>query len=258
MKELEILQKSLKDFFTPYMLKMALIPLLITMLVLYLLFFMGASFTFSSLEELALASQNENGIIVDERAAFYEVWLIYILVFLFKYSVTSWLAATLFVTIGTIFVFHLSLFLTLIVIGFLTPLIVKYLHKNYYFDIELKPFGTLTLALFNFFKALLVMILLYIVFIPFYFIPLINIVALYLPLYYFFHKMLNFDVASTILSKDEYKEIYKKDSFSFKLRTFALYLLSTIPFIALFVAVFFVIYLSHSYFIKLKEFKNEF
>lgn len=257
MKEIDILKKSLRDFFTPYMLKVALIPLLITMFVLFLLFFTTASFTFSSLQDLALASQNESGVVVSENAPFYEVWFIYFLVFLFKYSITSWIAGFLFVTVGTIFVFHLSLILTLIIIGFLTPLIVKYLHKKDYSNLTLNPFGTLSNALFNFLKAFFMMILLYILLVPLYFIPLINIVAFYLPLYYFFHKMLNFDVASTILSKDEFDKIYKTDSFAFRFRTLGLYFLSTIPFITLFVAVFFVIYLSHAYFIKLEELKNE-
>ena len=100
------------------------------------------------------------------------------------------------------------------------------------------------------------MILLYILFIPLYFIPLINFIALYLPLYYFFHKMLNYDVSSTILSKEEYEKIYSKSSSAFRVRTLLLYFISTIPFVTLFVSIFYIIFLSHAYFIELEKLKK--
>ena len=65
--------------------------------------------------------------------------------------------------------------------------------------------------------------------------------------------LLNFDVSSTILSKQEYKEIYKKEGNSFRLRTLFLYFISMIPFATLFTAVYYIIYLGHAYFIKLDE-----
>jgi hypothetical protein len=97
------------------------------------------------------------------------------------------------------------------------------------------------------------MIILFIVLIPVYFVPVLNVIAFSLPLYYFFHKLLNFDVSSTILSKQEYKEIYKKEGNSFRLRTLFLYFISMIPFATLFTAVYYIIYLGHAYFIKLDE-----
>ena len=42
MNEIEILKRSIRDFFSSKMLKLALIPLFITMLVLYMLFFVFA------------------------------------------------------------------------------------------------------------------------------------------------------------------------------------------------------------------------
>ena len=64
---------------------------------------------------------------------------------------------------------------------------------------------------------------------------------------------MNFDVSSTILTKEQYKIIYAKEGNSFRLRTLFLYFISMIPFATLFSAVYFIIYLGHSYFIKLDE-----
>jgi hypothetical protein len=97
------------------------------------------------------------------------------------------------------------------------------------------------------------MIILFLVLIPVYFVPVLNIIAFSLPLYYFFHKLLNFDVSSTILSKEEYKTIYKTQGNNFRLRTLFLYIISMIPFATLFSAVYYVIYLGHSYFIQLDK-----
>ena len=97
------------------------------------------------------------------------------------------------------------------------------------------------------------MVLLFILFIPLYFIPLINILAINLPFYYFFHKMLNYDVASTLLTEQEYKIIHAKKANVFRFRTLLLYFLSMIPSLMLFSAVFFIIYLGHGYFQELNK-----
>ena len=69
--------------------------------------------------------------------------------------------------------------------------------------------------------------------------------------------MLNYDVSSTILSKEEYEKIYSKSSSAFRVRTLLLYFISTIPFVTLFfVSIFYIIFLSHAYFIELETSKN--
>ena len=146
-----------------------------------------------------------------------------------------------------------SVILSIIIIGFLTPMILGILHKRYYSHLELNGYGTLFSSLWELFKSLSMMVLLFLILIPVYFVPVLNIIAFALPLYYFFHKLLNFDVSSTILTKEQYKEIYKKEANSFRLRTLFLYLVSIIPFATLFSAVYFIIYLGHSYFIQLDK-----
>ncbi len=253
MNEIEIILKSVKDFFTSSMLKIALIPLIVTMVILYILFFAAADFGITSLQEIAAASQNGQEVVIDENAPFYFVWATYFIVFLFKYSFTSWIAGFLLYTIGTVIVLQASVILSIVVIGFLTPMILNILHKRYYSHLTLHGHGSLLAPLWVLLKSALMMILLFIVLIPVYFVPVLNIIAFALPLYYFFHKLLNFDVSSTILSKDEYKIIYQKEGSNFRLRTLFLYFISMIPFATLFTAVYYIIYLGHAYFIKLDE-----
>lgn len=257
MNEIEIILKSVKDFFSSPMLKIALVPLIVTMIILYMMFFAAADFGISSLQEIAAASQNGQEIVIDENAPFYFVWATYLIIFLFKYSFTSWIAGFLLYTVGTIIVLQASVIFSIIIIGFLTPMILNILHKKYYSHLKLNGFGTIFSSIWVLLKSLLMMIFLFIILIPVYFVPVLNVIAFALPLYYFFHKLLNFDVSSTILSEEEYKIIYKREANNFRIRTLFLYFISMIPFATLFSAVYFIIYLGHSYFIKLEELKIE-
>ena len=253
LSETNIFIKSIKDFLTPKMLQLSLIPLIVTMILLYMLFFAAADFGITSLQEIAQASQNGEEIIIDENAPFYFVWATYLIVFLFKYSFTSYIAGFLLYTVGTIIVLKISVILTIVVIGFLTPIILNIIHKKHYSHLTLHGHGTLLSPIWVLVKSSLMMIFLFILFIPLYFVPLLNIIAFSLPFYYFFHKLLNYDVSSTILSQKEYEVIYEKESGKVRLRTLLLYFISMIPFITLFTAVFYIIYLGHGYFIKLEE-----
>lgn len=253
MNEIEIIFRSIKDFFSSEMLKIALIPVIITMIILYTLFFTAAGFGIDSLQGVVTASQNGQEVVIDENAPFYFVWATYAIIFLFKYSFISWIAGFLFYTMGTVLIFQFSIILSLIIIGFLTPMILKILHRKYYSHLKLQGYGNLVLPLWVLLKSFFIMMLLFILFIPIYFIPVLNIIAFSFPLYYFFHKLLNFDVSSTILSKEQYKIIHEKEAHSFRLRTLFLYFISMIPFATLFTTVYYIIYLGHAYFIKLDE-----
>ncbi len=253
MNELEIILKSAKDFFTSKMLKISLIPLGISMILLYILFFSAADFGISALQDIAQSSQNGEEVIIDDNAPFYFVWATYLIVFLFKYSFTSWIAGFLFYTVGTLLVLKISVIFTIIIIGFLTPIILGILHKRHYSHLTLHGHGNLLSPLWILLKSMLVMIILFILLIPVYFVPILNFFAFSLPFYYFFHKLLNYDVASTLLSDEEFKKIRKTEANKFRFRTLFLYIVSLIPFITLFTAVYYIIYLGHAYFIKLEE-----
>ena len=253
MNELEVIRRSAEDFLSKSILKIALLPLLITMIIMYILFFAAADFGFDALQTVIEQSQNGQEVIIDESAPFYFVWATYLIVFLFKYSITSWLVGFLFYTIGSLFIMMFSVFLTLIIIGFLTPMILKIVHQRHYTHLEIHGHGSLISPLWVLLKASVVMVLMFILFIPLYFIPGINLLAFNLPFYYFFHKLLNYDVASTLLNEQEYQVIYEQNSLGFRLRTLFLYCISMIPFVTLFTAVFYIVYLGHAYYMKLEQ-----
>ncbi len=254
--EFEIILQSIKDFFTSKMLMFALIPLLFVMVVMYVVFFTAAGYGMEALQLYLDQVQAGNDVIIDPAAPFYFIWMATVFGFLVQYSILSGLVGFLVYTLGTVFVMMFSVFLTLVVIGFLTPGILSVLHKRHYQHLELHGHGTLISPLWVLIKSTLVMILLFILFVPLYFIPVLNLVVINIPLYYFFHKLLNYDVASTLLSEEEYEVVYKKNSLAFRGRTLFLYFISMIPFITLFSAVFYIIYLGHAYYGKLNKLRG--
>ncbi|WP_228135588.1 EI24 domain-containing protein [Halarcobacter anaerophilus] len=256
MLEAEVIILSIKDFFTKPMLKIALLPLVFTLIIMLVMFYTAAGFGFDSLQIYIEQTQNGQNVMIDEEAPFYFIWITSLMAFLFKYSITSWLVGFLVYTIGTIFIMMFSVFLTVIIIGFLTPTILNVLHKRHYSHIQINGFGSFLSPVLIAVKSFIVMVLLFVLFIPLYFIPFINLLAINLPFYYFFHKMLNYDVASTLLTEQEYRYIHSKKANTFRFRTLLLYFLSMIPSLMLFSAVFFIIYLGHGYFIELEKLKK--
>ena len=97
------------------------------------------------------------------------------------------------------------------------------------------------------------MVLMLIAFIPFYFVPVLNVIMLNIPIYYFFHKMLTYDVTSNINTNDEYKKIMFFAGNDMRIKTFVLYLISLIPFAILFGGIFYVIFMGHAYFRETRE-----
>lgn len=251
--DLELLRRSLSDFFTSKMIRIALVPLIVTMIILYIVFFSLADMGLSSVNEMAQAAQNGQEIVLDEDLPFFVSWIVSGVLFLFKYSATAWLASFLLYSVGIAIVLQVSIVLSLGIIGFFTPMILKTLHKRHYTHLKMQGDSSLISPIIVFLKAFFMMIVIFILLIPSYFIPFIGFITLNLPLYYFFHKLLNYDVASTILSKEEFKIIYKKEAKNFRLRTLFLYFLSMVPFVTLFSTVYFIIYLGHAYFIELDE-----
>ncbi|CAI8195346.1 MAG: EI24 domain-containing protein [Sulfurovum sp.] len=256
MNEFNVLARSIRDFLTFNMLKFTLIPFIVTFVLIYSMFFAAADYSISSLQDVATASANHQEVIIDENAPTYYKWGAEAIVLLFQYSITSWLAGFFLYVFGTFLVWKLSIILTIAVVGFLTPYIINTLNKKNYPNIVLKGHGTLLDTMWILLKTTVVMIVLFIVLIPVYFIPLLNIFAFFIPFYYFFHKLMNSDVAMTMLSKDEYFLIYGRKKNVFRIKTLFLYLLSLIPFLAMFVSVFFIIYLANSYFLELDRENN--
>jgi len=171
-----------------------------------------------------------------------------IMEFLMAYSLTSWLVSFFVFPIGGMFMFVIAIFTAILVIGFLTPAIMKELQARHSPEIELEGHGNVFSTLFHSLRYVAVMFILLIVLIPFYFIPLVNIVAINLPFYYLFHKFYLLDVGTTALTKEQYKQMMFFQGNKVRMNTVILYAISMIPFAALITPVFNVIVLSHMVF----------
>ncbi len=256
---MNLLMLSLRDFFTAKMLKYAILPFVATLVVMYLLFFVlagsGLDSLHTSFDVNTTQTTIQNGIPHTKNFSAH-VEDSSIIKFLMKYSVTSWLASFLVYAIGGFFILFASIFLAVIIVGFMTPFVLKELHTRHYQDVKMIGYSNIFESALLILKWAFIMLLLFFLLIPLYFIPILNIVAFNFPLYYFFHKMMLYDVSSNITTREENRKLlyYKKGSL--RVKTLFLYLISLIPFAIFFGAVFYVIYIGNSYFIEIKKIRE--
>jgi len=258
MNNKNLLLLSVKDFLTPKMLKYSILPFIITMILMYVVFFILAGIGLDQLGSMNVQTTQttmENGIPYTENFSA-QLEGSAIIQFLMSYTITSWIASFLVYAIGGFFVLYVSIFIAVIVIGFLTPLVMKELQKRHYKDIELIGHSNMLSAILLMIKWVFVMLLLFFLLIPLYFIPLVNLIAFNLPLYYFFHKVLLYDVSSNICTDEEDKQIRFFNKNMLRGKTLLLYLVSLIPFAVFFGAIFYVIYLGNTYFVEVKKLRN--
>lgn len=241
---------SLKDFLSGKMLKFALIPFIGTVLVMYTLFFGAAGAGLDALEQSTLQIEthqqiDRNGVVEEQHDSMLVEGGSSIVRFLMEHTITSWLVSFIVFTVGGIVTFMLAMFVALMIIGFLTPAIVKEIHARHYSHLRLDHHGSILGITLATLKHLIIMVLLFLVLMPLYFVPLVNLVAFNLPFYYFFHKLYLLDVASETTTKERFKLIMLYHGNKFRMTTAALYMLSLIPFAAYVTPVFNVIVLTH-------------
>lgn len=257
MKEINIIKISIQDYLTADILKILVYPLLGSLVVLYISFFVIADMGLDSLEQSTIQIQQhqttiENGVVNTEQTN--ETYTgSGIVDFLLKHTITSWIVGFLVYTIGFFAIGYLSIFVSVFIVGLLTPKILSIIHKRHYQKIQFEGFGTISNGLWKLFKSAVVMVVLFLLLIPLYFIPFINIIAINLPFFYFFHKMLHFDVGATLLSKEQFSFIYYHNRSTMRYRSLFLYIISLIPFVAFFISVFYIVYLGHGYFDAIKN-----
>ncbi len=257
--ETNTLRLSIKDLFTKKMLMYSIMPFIISMIILYILFFIVAGLGVDQLGTMDVQTTQttiQNGI---PHTDSFQATLAgtSIMKFLMSSALTSWIATFFIYTIGGLLTLYASIFVALLVIGFLTHSILKEIQYRHYQDVQMIGYSNAFEGILLTLKWVFIMILLFLVFIPLYFIPLVNIIAFNFPLYYFFHKMMTYDVSSCICTKEEAMKIKFFHANTLRLKTLGLYLLSLIPFVIFFASVFYVIYLGHSYFIEVKKLRSE-
>jgi len=250
---------SIKDLFTSKMIKYSLLPFIFSMLILYILFFVFAGIGLDSLGSMQVSTTETSIVNGVENTDTFQATLegTALVKWLMGSAITSWIATFLVYTIGSFLTLYFSIFVALIVVGFLTPMILRELQRRHYSDVEMIGHSNIAEALLLTVRWAIIMIVMFILFIPLYFIPIVNIVAFNLPLYYFFHKIMTYDVGSTICTKEENMKIKFFHATTLRLKTLGLYLLSLIPFVVFFASVFYIIYLGHSYFLETRKMRSE-
>ena len=259
MKEENLLIQSLKDLFTARMIKYSVLPFVLSIIIIYGGFFFLAGIGLDQLGSVDVSSTQtsiENGI---PHTDSFQATLAgsAIIQFLMNYTITSWIASFLVYTVGSFLMLYLSIFISVLIIGFLTPFILKELQFRHYQDVDIIGYSNMFEAIFLVVKSAFLMLMMFFLFLPLYFIPVINIIAFNLPLYYFFHKMITYDISSTLCTREEDKKIKYFNRNNIRLKTAFLYLLSLIPFFIFFASVFFIIYLGHTYFVEVQKIRKD-
>ncbi len=239
--------KALSDFFTTRFLTLSTAPFIITMAVaLIFLYYLSGEF-FDMLSVAAQVSQNPDAAAAqNELAQFAKEYPILATIlgsFIFKA-----IAGTLLYVIGGGFAVLVSVILAVIIIGFFTPYIVAEVQKRHYPHIERKATVSIGAYLLFMIKQLGLFLLFLFVSLPFYFVPLLNIVAMNAPFYFLFHRLLTRDVAGEILDAEEQRVVFREAKWRIATTTMILYLLSLIPAVGILGQVFFVLVLAHQFF----------
>ncbi len=233
---MKILNLAIKDFFTFKFLKFTLIPLIFSLLFMIVLNILGFSLLLDYFNSLFQVDTDSF------LAWFYSLHFI---------KIFTILTAFLFSGFTVIFT---SVFLALFITSFLTPLIVKEINAKYYQQ-ESKSISCFHIF-FEIFKIFLKFIGLFLLCTLALFLPFINFFAYYLAFYYLFHKLLILDVTSSALNEKNFIAMRTKPlPFEFRFSTLCFYLLSSIPFLGLFLQVFFVIFLTHLTYQKILKLK---
>lgn len=241
-----LLSKALSDFFTTKFLVLSTAPFLITMAIAFFVLFQASGEFFDMLNAAAQAGQHPGTVPSNELAQFAQQYPILSAIlgsFIFKA-----VAGTLFYIIGGGIAVLVSVILAVIIVGFFTPMIVKEVQRRHYPDIEMKSTVSVGDYLLFVLKKIGIFLLFLLVSLPFWFVPVVGIVAMNAPFYYLFHQMLTRDVAGEILDKEEMKLLFKEAKWRLATTTLILYLLSLIPGVGILGQVFFVIVLAHQIF----------
>ncbi len=249
---------SLKDYLTKKMLLLAFFPFFASLLVMYTLYFSAFDAINTNFSDFNYTSSSTSTSVINGVEHTQTVNNSYegsggFIDFLKTNSVTSWFIEFVKYTVGIIVIFIVAIFTALFVIGFLTPQIVKEIHKRHYNHIELKSYGNIVTNIFFTMIHLMVTFILLIVMIPLYFIPFINILAFNFPFYYLFHKLMILDVSSSIYTKNDFMKLKYINKSKYRFYTLGLYIISLVPFAVLITPVFNVIVLTHLLFQSKQE-----
>lgn len=167
-------------------------------------------------------------------------------------SALLWIFGMVFAVIagilGVLLGSYLILIFAMIITGFMTDSLVKVVHDKHYPNTDYSGHGTMMGMIGKLLWFGFLLLLLFIVTIPMLFIPLVNVVWFWILGFMFFRYSIVQDVGQVILPESMFNEVKAMSNWTPTLALAALFLMSTLPLIGLFVPVLAVIALSHHYF----------
>lgn len=241
-----LLLRAIKDYISVPVLGASLVSLVVPIIILSVIVFMGGMHLWESLQALD-ASQP-----LGTQEAIPQ-WFKALL----GYAFVKWFFATLFYALSGVLVLLLSVIIAVIIIGFLTPWLVSILHHRYYSNFKMPSglsFWEVTgEALSIFWRFLAIFLLsLFLLFIPF-----VNIIALHIPFFYLFYRILLLDVGSVMMNFNDYKNFKITHQSELFFIGIICFIVALIPFIGLFLQPLFVLYLAHFIFDKRVSFESK-
>jgi len=237
--------QAFDDFMSPKVLLMSLFSILITISIIFL--FLSLAFDYSG-EITKLIPTVFNSIVQDvfEKLETYP-FLSFILEHKFLMSILHFL-----VYLGAgVVIYYMFFIIYAFVISFFNIFFIQYIQKKYYTNVELKGINILVLVVF-YIKTIIIALVLFIVLSPAYLIPAAN-TLIFLPIYYFFHKTIVFDVSSVINTSKEYKKIKRANWSELKARTGFCFMLTLVPFFGILLYPYYILYLGHYMMQETKE-----
>lgn len=209
----QIIKKSWEDFFSFKMITLNLLPIVIGLGFWgFVLFYFGGEIL-GWLQHLLPTSWQDllkNPGILASIGGFFIKLFLYLLLGFFVIILTI---------IGNIFI---SIFYT--------PIVIGYLQKKYYHQIDLDCFGNIKTSIFYFLKSLGWFILFVIILSPLFFIPFVGVFAVLIPHFFFFKNTMLFDVGSSIFDESEYRSFISSNKIKIYQVSLIAYIFSLIPF----------------------------
>jgi len=143
------------------------------------------------------------------------------------------------------FLMILNVFLAILLIGvFFTEQLIEKVNNTHY-RIQLEPFADWPEIISFSLKALAKFLLVFILLSPLYFFPIINVLALAIPSFFYLKKTVVFDVASQSTTRENYQRILTENRLFLFLLTVPLYLLLYIPIINIFSYIYAFLVMTH-------------
>ena len=240
-----LMLQAFDDFMSPKVILMSIFSIFITISIIFLLLF----FIFDYSGEITELIPTVLSGMVDDVFKMIENYPF--LSFMLEHKfLMSMLHLLVYLGVGVV-TYYTFFAIYAFVISFFNIFFIRYIQKKYYTNVELKGMNIFSSVIF-YIKTIIIALLLFVVLSLAYLIPAVNLL-IFLPIYYFFHKTIVFDVSSVINTAKEYKKIKRANWTELKARTGFCFMLTLIPIVGILLYPYYVLYIGHYVIQETKE-----